>query len=113
MEIVINNRKVEIFGTVAELACAGAELFINRAEEAIDIQGYFSVALSGGTTPAPLYACLSASEYRRRLDWQRIHFFWTDERCVPPENRESNFRLASDLLLSKLSIPSAHIHRIR
>lgn len=71
-----------------------------------------TVALSGGSTPKALFR-LWAEQYRDRIDWQKIHFFWGDERCVPPGDEESNFKMANDLLLSGIGIPPQNIHRIR
>lgn len=71
-----------------------------------------SIALSGGSTPAVLFR-LWAEEYRGRIDWERVHFFWGDERCVPPDDEESNFKMADDLFLSPVGVPSCNIHRLR
>lgn len=70
------------------------------------------VALSGGSTPAVLFR-LWAEEYRDRIDWEKVHFFWGDERCVPPDDEESNFKMADDLLMSRVGVPSCNIHRLR
>jgi 6-phosphogluconolactonase len=83
-----------------------------EAAAAITGRGKFSVALSGGSTPAPFYSLLSTEQYRSRINWERIHFFWADERCVPQDHPDSNFRLALDLLLSKVPVPDTNIHRI-
>lgn len=71
-----------------------------------------TIALSGGTTPRLLFQHL-AGQYRDRIDWASVHFFWGDERCVPPEDKESNFGMARDLLFNGLDLPEANIHRIR
>jgi len=73
--------------------------------------GRFSWALSGGSTPRVLFRHLAES-YRDSIDWNRIDFYWGDERCVPPSDPESNFYWASKLLLNPLEIPSDRIHRI-
>ena len=70
------------------------------------------IALSGGSTPAVLFR-LWAEEYRDKIDWEKIHFFWGDERCVPPDDEESNFKMAEDLFLSAVGVPSCNIHRLR
>lgn len=67
-----------------------------------------SFAISGGSTPKLLFADLAEAG----VDWSRVHIFWVDERCVPPDNKESNFRLANETLLSPASIAPANIHRI-
>lgn len=70
-----------------------------------------NIALSGGNTPKLLFQIL-VTEYARKIDWEKIHFFWGDERCVPPDNSESNYKMAKELLLDPLGIPTDHIHRI-
>jgi 6-phosphogluconolactonase len=75
-------------------------------------RGRFAVALSGGSTPKAFYALLATAEYRNRLDWSCVHLFWSDERCVPPEHPESNFRMVQESLLSKVEIPRENIHRM-
>ncbi len=96
----------------AELAYEGAKLFIDASEQAIEIQGRFSVALSGGSTPQKLFQHLSAA-YRKKIAWDKVHLFWSDERCVPRDHELSNFRLAYDELISSIWIPHENIHRIK
>ncbi len=112
MEAPVTPRRVRIFNTIEDLARNAAELFIAEAEAAIASHGRFYIALSGGSTPGPLYSTLATDKYRSRTDWERIHFFWADERCVPKDHPDSNFRLASDLLLAKLTVPDCNVHRI-
>jgi 6-phosphogluconolactonase len=71
-----------------------------------------NVALSGGSTPAVLFR-LWTEEYQDRIDWEQIHFFWGDERCVPPDDAESNFKMADDLFLTPVGVPSCNVHRLR
>ena len=73
--------------------------------------GMLYVALSGGRTPLPFFQVL-VREYAGVMPWQNIHFFWADERCVPPDHQESNYGLARAGLFAPLGIPSAHLHRI-
>ncbi len=73
---------------------------------------HFTVALSGGNTPKILYRHL-AQHYGKSLDWEHIHFFWGDERCVPPDHSDSNFKMANEALLQHISIPAENVHRIR
>jgi 6-phosphogluconolactonase len=75
-------------------------------------QPRINIALSGGKTPEILFKWL-AEKYRSSIPWARIHFWWGDERCVPPEDKNSNFRMTNELLFSKIEIPSENIHRIR
>ncbi len=103
---------IDVMGNPAELSRRGAELFVTAAAETIGARGIFSVAVSGGSTPRALFQLLATEEFRTRVDWERTHFFWADERCVPPDHPDSNFKAAHDLLLAKLPLPPSHIHRI-
>jgi 6-phosphogluconolactonase len=100
----------EIF-TTPDIAKAAAEKFVEIAREAIEERGIFTVALSGGSTPKKLYAVLAEGPFRDLIEWEKIQFFFGDERSVLPTDQESNFRLANDGLFSKLEIPPGHIHR--
>jgi 6-phosphogluconolactonase len=71
-----------------------------------------SVALAGGRTPAAMYRLLTQSPWRERVDWARINWFWGDERCVPPDHPDSNYRMAMETLLTPLGVPSSRIHRM-
>jgi 6-phosphogluconolactonase len=84
-----------------------------QTSEDIASRGKSVIALSGGSTPSALYSLLGDSPFKDRVDWPRVHFFWSDERCVPKEDQASNFRLAFDTLLSRVSVPEANIHRIK
>jgi 6-phosphogluconolactonase len=95
------------------LAAAAARLVVDAAAEAVLAQGRFTIALAGGVTPAATYAKLAAPPWRERVDWGRVWAFFGDERAVPPEHRESNFRMANEALLSKVPIPPAQVCRIR
>ncbi|HEV8721753.1 MAG TPA: 6-phosphogluconolactonase [Candidatus Binatia bacterium] len=106
------EREVIICRNVDELNREAAEQFIGLACNAIEQSGRFAVALSGGSTPKGLYASLADPEYRNRLDWSRVHLFWGDERCVPPDHPESNFRMVQEALLSNISLAPENIHRM-
>ena len=97
----------------ASLARAAAEHFITLATAAIAARGQFVVALSGGSTPRATYTLLARDEFAARVDWPRVHVFWGDERCVPPDHPESNYRMARETLLDKIPIPAENVHRIR
>lgn len=84
-----------------------ADLFAEIAVSAVRERGVFNVALSGGHTPRRLYSSLDG------IPWDKTQVFFSDERCVPPDDPESNFRMASDTLLSRVSIPRENIHRMR
>jgi 6-phosphogluconolactonase len=106
---------LRVFPDGAELARAVAEEFSRRASETIRARERFSVALSGGSTPRRLFTLLAdpAEPFRDRIDWRAVHFFWGDERHVPPDHPESNYRRARETLLDPLSVPAQNIHRIR
>lgn len=106
-------RNVIIFDTPELLARSAAEILIRHADEAGKLRGSFSLVLCGGQTPAGLYHRLAEGNYSRRLDWKTIHLFWGDERCVPPNHPESNYRSARESLLDHVPLPAGNIHRIR
>ena len=89
-----------------------AEHFVNCAKEAIKLHGFFSVALSGGSTPKAIYEALSKEPFSREIDWNNILLFWSDERSVPPFDKESNFQMAMQAGLKGLSIPSQQVFRM-
>jgi 6-phosphogluconolactonase len=95
------------------LAEAAARHVVERAQAAIRERGRFSIALSGGSTPRDLHLRLAGPPLRNQIDWARVHVFFGDERCVPPDDARSNFRMADETLLSKVPIPPAQIHRVR
>lgn len=108
----MSKPEIIICRDVDELNRDAAAQFIASANAAIARSGRFAVALSGGSTPKALYALLASSSYRDRIDWSRAHLFWGDERCVPPDHPESNFRMVREALLSKIQIPGENIHRM-
>jgi 6-phosphogluconolactonase len=88
-----------------------ASLIADRIATAIFDHGYCTLILSGGSTPAGIYKTLAES-YKTTIDWTNVHFFWGDERTVPPDHEDSNYRMAYDSLLSKIPIPESNIYRI-
>jgi 6-phosphogluconolactonase len=102
-----------VFPDPAALARAAADDFLRRASDAVAARGRFTVALSGGTTPRRLYELLAAEHYRARVPWEKTHVFWGDERHVPPDDPQSNYRMAWEALLSKVPIPESNVHRIQ
>lgn len=110
------NREIRILADARELSHAAAEEFVRRAEDAVRTRGIFTVALSGGSTPRPMYRLLASDEeasLRDRAPWGRIHVFWSDERHVPPDHPDSNYRAAHEAMLVRLPIPPENLHRIR
>jgi 6-phosphogluconolactonase len=104
--------KIQIYPTVKEVISKTASLFISSAADAINQYGVFSIALSGGSTPTPLYEFLAQDSLADNLAWNQIHFYWSDERPVPPDHPDSNFRQAYHSLLKPRLIPPENIHRI-
>ena len=90
-----------------------ADLFLERADAVLKTRAFCSVVLSGGSTPKELYSLIaSAPDIKDNIEWEKVHFFWGDERHVPPDHPQSNFRMAHDAMLSELALPPENIHRI-
>jgi 6-phosphogluconolactonase len=109
----MNMRHIQIFSDPLSLAHAAASRFQESATIAIAQRGVFSVALAGGSTPRRTYSLLAAEPYRSQIEWDKIHFFWGDERCVPPDHPDSNYRMAWESLLSHIPIAPGHVHRMQ
>jgi len=107
------NDPIHVLPDSEAISHRAAFLFVKAAKDAIDRSTRFVVALSGGSTPRRLYTLLGSAEYSPQIDWQKVHIFWVDERCVPKDHEESNFKTVFDRLLSKVPLPDGNIHRIR
>jgi 6-phosphogluconolactonase len=101
-----------VFRDKAGLVAEAARRFAALARTAIAERGRFVVALSGGSTPRPVYALLAEEPLVSQVDWARVHIFWGDERCVLPDHADSNYRMASDALLDRVAIPLGNVHRV-
>jgi 6-phosphogluconolactonase len=97
----------------AALAATAANLIVDAAAEAVRERGRFLFCLAGGETPRATYARLALPSFSERVRWDRTWIFFGDERCVPPEHAESNYRMANEALLSRVPIPAAQIFRMR
>ena len=97
--------------TPQDLFQAAAEEVIRAATSAIAQRRRFTIALSGGSTPKNMYTLIAANA-SASLPWDQMFFFWSDERHVPPDNPESNYRMANEALLSKVPVPAANIFRV-
>jgi len=104
---------LQVFPDPDTLSRAAAELLIAIATQAVQAHGRCNVALSGGSTPQTLYRLLAQLPYRGRLPRSKLHFFWGDERCVPPDHPESNYHQAQLALLAPAAIPPENIHRVK
>src|SRR5947199_1413042 len=106
---------IRTFDDLQQVAGAAADEFVSHAKRAIDHHGRFTVALSGGSTPKTLHTILAERNAKnpKLIDWPRVHIFFGDERHVPPDHSDSNFRMANETLLTKVPIPPANVHRVR
>jgi len=109
----VTDAELDIVPDAEALARDAAQRFAGLAREAVGSRGRFSVALSGGSTPGALYRLLAEEPYRSQVAWTQAHLFWADERCVPPEDPGSNYRLAWEALIAHVRIPAENVHRVR
>lgn len=99
--------EVKIYKDKVEVAHEFSSYFADLVAEKKD----FHLALSGGSTPKLIFDAL-ASEYGDKIDWSKIHFYWGDERCVPPTDEQSNYKMTEEHLFSKINVPKENIHRV-
>lgn len=104
--------QVKVCDSVEEFATEAAKEFVRIVNQALRANDRCSVALSGGSTPILLYDQLTSKKYMKEIDWSKVHFFASDERCVPLDDKESNFGNAQRKFLSKLSIPNENMHPV-
>jgi 6-phosphogluconolactonase len=104
--------RVHIFSTVQALGQAAAEFVVRLAAQAVAERGRFMVALSGGSVPKLMAPALVAEPLRSQVNWPAWHVFWADERCVPLDNPDSNYRGAREYLLDQAGIPSEQIYTL-
>jgi len=104
---------LRVFDTPADVAKALAQTFVEHAQAAIATHGRFAVALAGGSTPKIAYALLAQAPFAVAVDWTAVQIFFGDERCVPPDNDQSNFKTANDAFLRAVGVPAENIHRMR
>jgi 6-phosphogluconolactonase len=103
---------IKVYPDLESLSQAAATLVVDRANQAVAARGRFDVALSGGNTPRRTYELLRAHPRWDQAPWHRMHIFWGDERCVPPDDPRSNARMATDAWLDHVPIPATQIHCI-
>lgn len=104
--------KAFVFDTPEQVALAAAERFVECSGDAVGSRGVFSVALAGGNTPRRVYELLASERFKDRVEWSRVHLFFGDERAVPPDHPDSNYKMAYESLISRVPIPAASVHRI-
>ena len=112
--IKLPNAEVRVLPDATTLARAAADAFLRAAREAIDATGRFTVALSGGSTPKAIFKLLADNHAAgaNMLPWDKVQLFFGDERHVPPDHPDSNFRMTNETLFSKVPVPAGNIHRI-
>ena len=95
-----------------DLANRAFEIFLESSEKAINSEGCFNVAISGGHTPEGFFELLAERPEAKSIQWDKIQLFWVDERCVPPDADASNYGLAAHTFLDKVNIPAQNVHRM-
>ena len=98
---------IRIFDDLDTLYTEAADLFADLSEKSIREKGRFTVALSGGSSPKAIFKLLATEEYAGRIEWDKIYFFWVDERWVPLNDDKSNARMTFEALLDKVPVPEA------
>lgn len=104
---------VRCFTTVNDLVNFLCSDFVQYTNERLSMSSLMHIGLSGGNTPKVFLASLSKKEYDQQIQWNKIHFYWSDERCVPANHEESNYGMANEALFSKININKTNLHRIR
>jgi 6-phosphogluconolactonase len=107
-----SNAQVRVYRDPDELALKAARLFARRADQYVIGCGRFTVVLSGGSTPKAMFSVLAAEPFLDTVPWSSIYFFWGDERCVPADHPDSNYRMTREALLSKVPVPPQNVFRI-
>lgn len=114
MEFTVNykiNNQIKIFESISDLS-KFIGIFWKENTENLPGEKFYSIALSGGNTPLKIFQFLS-KDFNETIEWNKIHFFWGDERCVPPTDNDSNYKLAKDFLLDNININAQNIFRIK
>jgi 6-phosphogluconolactonase len=108
------NREVRILPDGAAIARRAAELIVGAAKAAVREKDVFAISLAGGSTPKTLYGLLATDPaFKSQMPWDKTQFFFGDERHVPPDDSESNYRMANESMLSKVSLKPDQVHRIK
>jgi 6-phosphogluconolactonase len=105
--------EIKVYSDAEAVAAALADLFIDVGQTALADRGVFRVALSGGNTPRRAYELLAEEPRSLNLPWKDVFVYFGDERCVPPDDEQSNYRMARKAFLDRVPIPPANVHRIR
>jgi 6-phosphogluconolactonase len=104
----------KVWQTAARVAAAAADLFASSARAAVETRGVARIAVSGGNTPKEMFALLAdpSQPHFARVPWERLELFWVDERCVPPTDKDSNYRMTNEAMLAKVPLAPEQIHRM-
>ncbi len=113
METAPSGASVSVLPDAEALALAAAGLILEEARRAVAERGRFTIALAGGSTPEPVYRLLAAPPFAESMPWARTEVFWGDERCVAPDDRRSNERMAREALLDHVPVMADRVHPIR
>ncbi len=108
----MRDPRLHVFPDPAALALAAAERIATAAVDAVGARGRFRLVLAGGETPRQTYEVLAGAGWAGRVDWPRVELFWGDERCVPPDDARSNYRMARQTLLDRVAVAPDNVHRI-
>ncbi|MCH9633832.1 MAG: 6-phosphogluconolactonase [Chlamydiae bacterium] len=106
------RRDLALAGDYEETLSFCVDYFLQKANEAIAKKGFFTIALSGGNTPKAILKKLTQPEHVSKVDWDKIYFFFGDERSVPPDHNDSNYKMVMDTALTLLDVPPENIHRM-
>ena len=104
--------EIEVVTDGEALSRKAADYLVRIATDAIAARGQFSIGLPGGSTPRALFERLANPAWAGLIDWARVHVYWGDERCVPPDHLDSNYRLARETLLDRVPVLAHHVHRM-
>ncbi len=107
------NPSIFCYDDADAVARAAADVVVRAARESMAARGRFTLVLAGGSTPQRSYEILSQPRYSRQVDWSITDFFWGDERPVPPDHEDSNYRMANRALLGRISLDPERIHRLQ
>jgi 6-phosphogluconolactonase len=111
--IIYPRPGLNVYPDMDSLSFSGAVLTGHLASDAVARRGICTLALAGGSTPGTLYRIFATTSLRYAMPWEKIHVFWSDERCVPPDHPDSNYLLARTTFLDAVGLPEANIHRMR
>lgn len=108
-----STSEIIIVEDLQALSRAAADLFLEQADSVLKSRPFLTVVLSGGSTPKDLYTLFASDPgIKDKIEWEKVHFFWGDERHVAPDHPQSNFGMANDAMLSGLPLPPQNIHRV-